>query len=228
MWTTNGRRGRSTESGGCQAGVQNALRICLEKNVRPGCDRVHAIPTLVSLGRRVPFMPFMPFVALVPFLTLATGCGDGLRSVTGVVMVDGQPAMEGVQVLFTPQGNTRMAAGAVGANGGFTMKTMVSPGVMRGEYKVVLINSTASIPPPESAPATGASGVGTAPPIGWDAYVNSVQKFLDNPPKGKGWIPKFYAEVGKTPLVWSVPKDGSKATFEISSESTPASQGKTQ
>jgi len=176
----------------------------------------------------MPFMPFVAFVALMPFLALATGCGDGLRSVTGVVMVDGQPAMEGVQVLFTPQGNTRMAAGAVGANGGFTMKTMVSPGVMRGEYKVVLINSTASIPPPESAPATGASGVGTAPPIGWDAYVNSVQKFLGNPPKGKGWIPKFYAEVGKTPLVWSVPKDGSKATFEISSESTPASKDKTQ
>ena len=32
-----------------------------------------------------------------------------------------------------------------------------------------------------------------------------------------GWILKSYAEVGKTPLKWGVPKDRPQATYEVSS-----------
>jgi len=151
---------------------------------------------------------------------LGSGCGGEHRlTTTGTLLVDGKPAMEGVRVFFSPMGNTRPADGFVTADGTFNLKSMNKLGVMPGDYKIVLINSTNSIPKPTSEfkPVNG------DPPGDWFAYQAAVTKFLDNPPVGPGWIPKSYANVGQTPLRWSVPKDGLKAKFEI--ESTPVKSG---
>lgn len=151
---------------------------------------------------------------------VATGCDTGLRPVAGTVTVDGKPAMAGVRVLFAPLGKSRVAEGVVGADGSFVMKTFSKPGVMVGDYRVVLTNSTDSLPMPNDPKPTGeyVKGVsGGVMPASWDEYNRQVQKFHENPPKGPGWIPKPYGEVGNTPLKWSVPKDGRRATFEVSS-----------
>ena len=144
----------------------------------------------------------------------ATGCGDGLKPVTGKLVVDGKPGMEGARVVFVPQGNTKMANGMVGADGTFEMMTYQQKGVMPGDYKVTMINSTKSIPQPEFAAVPAGS---QTPPPGWFEWQAKVNKLLENPPKEPGWIPKSYSEPGKTPLKWSVPKDGPNARFEISS-----------
>jgi hypothetical protein len=144
----------------------------------------------------------------------ATGCGNGLNLVSGKLVVDGKPGMEGARVVFVPQGNTKMANGVVGADGTFEMMTYQTKGVMPGDYKVTMINSTKSIPMPEFAEVDRGS---KAVPPGWFEWEAKVKKLLENPPKEPGWIPKSYSDISKTPLKWSVPKDGPKATFEISS-----------
>ena len=152
-------------------------------------------------------------LALVLAIVSAVGCGNGMRPVSGKLTVDGQPAMEGARVLFLPEGDTRQAEGVVAADGAFEMKTFQNKGVMPGNYKVTLLNSTKSIPMPDfSAIEPGAR---LAPPgfLEWEA---KVKKLLESPPKEPGWIPRMYAEQSKTPLRWSVPKDGAKATFEVS------------
>jgi len=155
---------------------------------------------------------------LLAILAIASsGCGDGLRQVKGTVLVDGQPAMEGVRVLFVPQGNMRQADGTVGADGTFVMKTFEKKGVMPGDYKVTLVNSTKSIARPDTE-VDIASG---KPPADVFKYMAEVQKLLDSPPVGPGWIPKSYADMSKTPLRVSVPKDGPTVKFEV-----PANTGK--
>ena len=144
----------------------------------------------------------------------ATGCGNGLKPVTGKLVVDGKPGMEGARVVFVPQGNTKMANGVVGADGTFEMMTYQKKGVMPGNYKVTMINSTKSIPQPDFAAVP--AGSQQVPP-GWFEWQAKVTKLLENPPKEPGWIPKSYSDISQTPLKWSVPKDGTKATFEISS-----------
>ncbi len=144
----------------------------------------------------------------------ATGCGNGLKTVSGKLVVDGKPGMEGARVVFVPQGNTKMANGVVGADGTFEMMTYQDKGVMPGDYKVTMINSTKSIPQPNFAAVPEGS---RTPPPGFFEWQAKVTKLLENPPKEPGWIPKSYSDISQTPLKWSVPKDGSKATFEISS-----------
>ncbi len=144
----------------------------------------------------------------------ATGCGKGLNPVSGKLVIDGKPGMEGARVVFVPQGNTKMANGVVGADGTFEMMTYQKKGVMPGDYKVTMINSTQSIPQPEFAAVPEGS---RTPPPGFFEWQAKVTKLLENPPKEPGWIPKSYADISQTPLKWSVPKDGPRATFEISS-----------
>ena len=153
---------------------------------------------------------------------LGSGCGGEHRvTVTGTVLVDGKPAMEGARVFFSPAGNTRPADGFVKADGTFSLKSMNNPGVMPGEYKVTLINSTESIPKPTSDP--NFTPVNGDPPADWFAHLALVQKFLEKPPIGPGWIPKIYADHSKTPLRYTVARGGKKAEFNV--ESTPVKSG---
>lgn len=140
-----------------------------------------------------------------------TGCGNGLHDVKGVVLVEGQPAAEGVQVLFLPLGHTRVANGTVAADGAFSMQTDQKRGVMPGDYVVTLVNSTASIPRPDT-PVDESSGRPPQDVAGWMA---AVAKLLENPPVGPGWIPKSYADMAQSPLRVSVPKDGPSVKFEV-------------
>jgi hypothetical protein len=167
-----------------------------EKAVSMGCGRTLA---------------FLIAAAIV----VASGCGSPLVPVSGKLIVDGEPGMNGARVIFHPTGNTRMAQGLVGADGSFQMKTFQEKGVMPGDYVVTLQNSTASIPMPEVSEGKEGSN---QPSPEWFAWQRKVESLLANPPRQPGWIPKSYAELDKTPLRWSVPKDGLQATFEVQSE----------
>ena len=179
------------------------------------CQTIATSPetTLHSLiGERAIRLALLLTVAVA--IVSATGCGNGLKPVTGKLVVDGKPGMEGARVVFVPQGNTKMANGVVGADGTVEMMTYQKKGVMPGDYKVTMINSTKSIPQPEFAAVPAGS---QTPPPGFFEWQAKVTKLLENPPKEPGWIPKSYSDISQTPLKWSVPKDGPKATFEISS-----------
>jgi hypothetical protein len=153
----------------------------------------------------------------------ATGCGDGLKSVKGKLVVDGKPGMEGARVVFNPLGNTKMANGVVGADGTFEMMTYQKKGVMPGDYTVTMINSTKSVPQPDFAAVPEGS---RTPPPGFFEWQAKVAALLENPPKEPGWIPKSYSEPTKSPLRWNVPKDGPTATFEITSAADDKAGGK--
>ena len=150
------------------------------------------------------------------------GCSNGLQTLSGMVMVDGQPAAAGVRVQFVPEGNTRPADGVVAASGRFTVASVCKAGVMPGAYKVCLINSTESVPKPgdslEASEEQQAAGVA---PKGWFEYQAAVERFLAKPPSGPGWIPKFYASPATSPLRWNTEKDGFEVTLEVSSEDKP-------
>jgi len=149
----------------------------------------------------------------LPLLVFATGCGNGLTGISGAVMIDGKPAMEGVRVVFTPLGDTKQASGTVDEAGQFVLKTGQRPGVMPGEYRVLLINSTASIPQPDTPIEPGVN----TPPPEWIAYDRKLTAFLQRPPTGEGWIPVQYGSIADSPLRFQVPGDGTEPTFEVSS-----------
>lgn len=161
------------------------------------------------------------FLGLI--LVLGAGCGRRFASVEGTILVDGKPATDGVQVFFSPLGDTRPAEGAVvGSDGRFTMRTMNKPGVMPGDYSVCLINSTNSIPKPTTDPDF--VPVNGDPPRDWFAHLAAVNKFLENPPVGPGWIPKAYANHTETPLRFSVQVGRNEPVFEV--QSTPPGAAK--
>lgn len=149
---------------------------------------------------------------------LITGCGSGLHQVTGTLEVDGRPAMEGVQVVFTPLGDSKPAQGVVDGQGRFTLSTRQQHGVMPGSYRVILINSTASIPQPTTPIEPGVN----VPPPDWIAYDRKLTAFLENPPQGNGWIPKHYGLIENSPLLYRVPEDGLEAKLGVSSDDKPA------
>lgn len=158
----------------------------------------------------------MPVILLVAAaIVAASGCGNPLVPVSGKLIVDGAPGMQGARVIFHPTGNTRMAQGVVGADGAFEMQTFQERGVMPGDYVVTLQNSTASLPMPKVSEGKEGSN---QPSAEWFEWQRKVESLLANPPRQPGWIPKSYAELDKTPLRWSVSKDGPDATFEVRSE----------
>jgi hypothetical protein len=148
-------------------------------------------------------------------IVAASGCGNPLVPISGKLIVDGEPGREGARVIFHPTGNTRMAQGLVGADGSFEMQTFQERGVMPGDYVVTLQNSTASLPMPKVSEGKEGSN---QPSAEWFEWQRKVETLLANPPRKPGWIPKSYAELDKTPLRWSVPKDGPYVTFEVRSD----------
>jgi hypothetical protein len=148
-----------------------------------------------------------------------TGCGNGLKKLSGTVAVDGKPAMPGVRVEFVPLGNTRPADGIVDATGRFTVASVGAVGVMPGDYRICLINSVESVPKPVAGlEATDEDKAAGVTPKGWFQYQAAVEKFLAKPPTGTGWIPKFYDSPTTTPLRWSTATDGFEVTINVSSK----------
>jgi hypothetical protein len=74
---------------------------------------------------------------------VCAGCGDGLASVKGTLMLDGQPLARTneveVTILFFPQsGGGAPAAGMVDESGRYTLSTGGRNGIAPGDYVVTL------------------------------------------------------------------------------------------
>lgn len=178
----------------------------------PPANRKHVQPRHLNSQHHC----YTVFLLLGGLALPAVGCNAKFVPVEGTVLVDGKPAMEGVQVFFSPTGNTRPAEGTVtGPDGRFSMRTLNHDGVMPGDYRVCLTNSTESIPKPTSDPDF--VPVNGDPPRDWFAHLAAVTKFLENPPTGPGWIPKDYAEHAKSPLRYSVVQGDNTPIFEVDS-----------
>src|SRR5262245_1264000 len=65
------------------------------------------------------------------------GCGGGLKSVEGLVTLDGVP-VEGASVSFTPEGEGQPAFGVTDSNGKFVLQTINKAGANPGTYKVTV------------------------------------------------------------------------------------------
>jgi len=82
---------------------------------------------------------------LLVLLALAciVGCG-GMKSVNGIVTLDGKP-LEGATVSFNPEdGKGEVASGMSNASGEFTLNTRGKPGINPGNYKVTVTKTKAS------------------------------------------------------------------------------------
>jgi hypothetical protein len=155
-----------------------------------------------------------------------SGCSNGLHRLEGQVLVDGKPAMEGVQVFLYAQGNHQGAIASCGPEGKFSVNTNGRTGLMTGTYKVVLINSFESLKAgsftPEELEAAQREG---RPPKGWGEYQAKIEGFLNKPPTGPGWIPKAYADRETSPLTIEVPPKKRPVTIDVPS-AEPAAPAK--
>ena len=152
------------------------------------------------------------FCGLLACLGLgAAGCkNDKLVPIEGQITVDGQPVMEGTSVLLAPLGDHKPAHGKTAADGTFRVYTNVpGDGVMPGEYRVVLVNSTNGIPLPDHE-------VTREDDPAYLAYLKKVEEFKRRPPT-KGMLPILYSAPNTTPLRWKVPEDGVFMKLELES-----------
>jgi len=85
------------------------------------------------------------FIVLV--FVIVSGCKEqkikGLVSVRGVITYKGEP-LEGAAVCFTPKDfktGDRLGTGKTDAQGRFELRTIGDPGVLPGEYVVVVIKN---------------------------------------------------------------------------------------
>jgi hypothetical protein len=143
--------------------------------------------------------------------TLSIGCkSDALVPIEGQITVDGIPVAEGTSVLLAPLGDHKPAHGKTGADGIFRVYTHVpGDGVMPGEYRVVLVNSTNAIPLPDHEILREDDPT-------YLAYLKKVEDFKNRPPT-KGTLPILYGAPHTTPLRWKIPEDGVFRKFELES-----------
>jgi hypothetical protein len=120
------------------------------------------------------------------------------------------PVAEGTSVLLAPLGNHKPAHGKTGSDGTFRVYTHVPrDGVMPGEYRVVLVNSTNAIPLPDHE-------VTREDDPAYLSYLQRVEEFKRRPAE-KGVLPIVYGAPHITPLRWKVPEDGRFMKLEIES-----------
>ncbi|MFO0880901.1 MAG: carboxypeptidase-like regulatory domain-containing protein [Gemmataceae bacterium] len=142
---------------------------------------------------------FAPLVVLGVAVTL-TGCGGGLKSVTGSVSLDGKPVTSATVVFTTADGKSS-ASGMTDSSGNFSLSTNGKPGAPVGEYKVTVVKTTVI--------------EGEASKPGSPEYFKQMQKGMA--PSGpmvssssgpQSSLPAKYAAVQTTPLTAKVPSDG--------------------
>jgi hypothetical protein len=154
-------------------------------------------------------MRFVYRIALLAVVLTIFGCG-GMVPVEGVVLIDGEPAPEGVSVFLAPTGNHKPAHSKTGPDGKFRPYTKFpGDGMMPGEYKVVLVTSTNKVPLPDHEFAREDDPA-------YQEYLKKVEEFKRRPPT-KGSVPYTYGSPETTPLKWKIPEDGKFMKLEINS-----------
>jgi hypothetical protein len=142
-------------------------------------------------------------------LTVAvSGCGR-TYPVEGVVLLDGAP-LDGVTIVFEPEGSGQPAVGMTAADGSFKLGTQAGTGALPGKYRVLLTKVTG---PKPGRPAW--IGRRNPPPSESEkaAYLRQV---ADTKKQQREWVPKAYTNTTTTPLRFTVPVPG-KLRLELNS-----------
>jgi hypothetical protein len=135
----------------------------------------------------------------------AAGCG-GPSSLSGVVLLDGQPLDTATVVLTPVTPGAELVVGMTGPDGRFRVTPSAGPSIAAGTYKVTVSKRKelpppkVPVPPPPEAGFPGAGAAGAGP--------------LALPPET---IPPQYSDPGKTVLSVTVPTSG-EIKFELVSK----------
>ena len=147
------------------------------------------------------------------------GCGGEQGQVpvaptSGVVTYQGQP-VEDAEVVFVPEGISRIASGRTNSKGEFSMTTYdTGDGAVVASNKVVVAKQLS-----QSHSETGTPKIGTDEATGKQAMADYQKIMIDAPRNAKvktspSSIPQKYSDPAKTPLKFSVVK-GEKNHFKI-------------
>lgn len=140
-------------------------------------------------------------VGLGGLLVAFIGCGTGLKSVEGIVTMDGKP-VDGASVAFVPEGGAgRQASGSTGPDGKFTLISGPDKGAAPGNYKV-LVTKKAGV----SSATTSTNPADLA---------KMMQKGVKEVAKQKSLLPEKYAKIDTTPLTCTVPPPSQPVTFDL-------------
>lgn len=162
----------------------------------------------------------------------ATGCGDTLHPVSGVVKLDGAP-VAGAKVTFVSDNGGASYSAPTDANGVFQMMTGEKPGIVSGNYKVVVTKY------PNMA------GMKEGMAMGDGDYMDMMKKSQKTAEKNsntsltpksggpmkmipgstpggssgpKSELPSMYASVSSTPVNCAVPVQNSPFTIELKAD----------
>jgi hypothetical protein len=151
---------------------------------------------------------------LLAGLAALCGCGNSeYKSVSGVVLLDGEPVPEAA-VAFVPEDpHGENATGYTDEDGRFSMKSTTQDGVKPGKYKV-RIEALAERPPPTKGMSqimaekyAGGPG-GDAKSMAKDAsatYKRQAQESKAAAKRKRVTTPKVYNDIDNTPLRADVP-----------------------
>jgi hypothetical protein len=149
---------------------------------------------------------------LLAGLVAICGCGDsGYTSVSGVVLLDGEPVPEAA-VAFVPEDpHGENATGYTDEDGRFSMTSTTKNGVKPGKYKVRIEALAEKEPPTKGmsqimAEKYGKGGQSDARAMAKDATAALKQQAQEGKAKRKKTsTPKIYNDIDKTPLRADVP-----------------------
>ncbi|HUY87416.1 MAG TPA: hypothetical protein VMV10_01650 [Pirellulales bacterium] len=134
-------------------------------------------------------------------LPLLSGCGGGTGGpqgkVSGKVTYNGSPIVTGATVSFLSEGGGGSAAGTVGADGSYQLRSMNGDRIPAGTYKVMITPPVAPTLSPEEAMKASMPGE--------NAKTNPVKG-----PEKEATIPDQYRSVTTTPAKFDV-KEGDNA-----------------
>jgi len=154
-------------------------------------------------------------------LLVASGCGNRLVKIKGVVTLDGKP-VAGAQVQFIPTNDAgREAMGQTNDSGSYTLTTFASgDGVQRGDYKVLvskLSERALRAPDPNDKAAMEK--------FMFEGMKKSREGKRDDTRPGET-LPGVYADSERTPLIMTVPAPDGKYDLDLySALATPARPG---
>ncbi len=159
---------------------------------------------------------WITLVTLAAGLVCLNGCGPSRPTtvpVDGTVTLDGEP-LEGASVVFTPEGEGKVAVGTTDSAGKFTLTTYTpGDGAVVGTHKVTVRKTAGGGEEPSAAPesedAEDAEAL-EAPLMGEDVGATAEAEWI---------TPKKYSNPASTPLTVEVERGMDPVTLDLSSTS---------
>jgi len=157
------------------------------------------------------FRRYPSTLLFLPLVALAGGCTQRPTPVEGQLLWDDSKPVAGANLRFVPVSGAQEAVGATDAQGAFTLTSGNMPGIMPGDYKVVVTKFATAAPlkgdVPKSVDKGGEDMVKAMKGFGEKAMKGQAPKVTDP-------VPGIYASDATTPLTCKV-EAGKKIELKI-------------